>query len=132
MEHAALPSRALELAMFTEEFRDRLSKGKYTRWAVDLDEEQVQAILLLLGEFGHRSVTLREKLLAEGEYSRAVAALEGLAKIVKGERVGLIDALMLIRNEFERAAGRKPKTTPDGMAVMIARGLRGLDPFAEG
>lgn len=116
--------------MFTEVFRDRLSKGKYTRWAADLDEEQVQAILWLLGEFGCRSVKLREKLLAEGEYSRAVAALEGLSAIVKGERVGLADALMLVRNELERAMGREPMTKPDGMIGMIERGLLGMDPFA--
>jgi hypothetical protein len=43
--------------------------------------------------------------------------------------MGIGDALMLVRNEVERAMGREPRTTPDAIGLMIERGLKGKDPF---
>lgn len=40
---------------FRDEFRRKIAPGKYTSWAADLTEEQLEAVLWAVGEFGRRS-----------------------------------------------------------------------------
>jgi len=41
--------------MFTPEFRDQLRLGKYSRWASNLTEAQLEVIIWMIGEFGYRA-----------------------------------------------------------------------------
>ena len=41
--------------MFSDSFRERLRLGKYSRWAVDLTEAQLEAVLWMVGEYGYRA-----------------------------------------------------------------------------
>jgi hypothetical protein len=79
------------------EFRDRLSGGKYTRWAANVTEDELELVLWCVGEFGirmphqqsHRSGHLPLEFTgstvgADGQL-RALLALEALANAVHGE-----------------------------------------------
>ena len=41
--------------MFSPEFRERLRLGKYSRWAVNLTEAQLEAIIWMIGEYAYRA-----------------------------------------------------------------------------
>ena len=41
--------------MFSMEFREKIRFGKYSRWAVDLTEEQLPALFWAVGEYGYRA-----------------------------------------------------------------------------
>jgi hypothetical protein len=47
---------------FNDAFRQGIALGKYTRWAVDLTEEQLEAVLWAVGEYGIRSQWVLECL----------------------------------------------------------------------
>jgi len=38
--------------MFSEDFRQKLQIGKYTRWAAELTDDQLEAALWAIGEYG--------------------------------------------------------------------------------
>ena len=80
--------------MFSDEFRRRLALGKYSNWAVDLTEQQLEALIWMVGEYAARSY-IALNLLDEhkGEfgahdlaYARGRHALESLADFVAGRR----------------------------------------------
>jgi hypothetical protein len=73
--------------MFSEQFRERLRYGKYSKWAVDLTEDQLQAIIWMLGEYGYRAcyvLPLLSELWDAEPSGRAVLALEQLYRVVDG------------------------------------------------
>jgi hypothetical protein len=93
---------------FPPEFRERLANGKYTRWAVDLPYDTLQALLWMVGEFGCRagpdwptidrlfqlrqSVALNEvppEYIRLPDNPRSKAALHIIAAIVGGRRMNL-------------------------------------------
>jgi hypothetical protein len=81
--------------MFSTEFRERLRLGKYSRWAVNLTEPQLEAILWMIGEYGYRAhhvLPLLTGLWDKEGTGRAVLALEELFRVVGGDRPEL-DAL---------------------------------------
>ena len=70
--------------MFSEQFRKRIEVGKYTRWAKDLTEEHLEALLWAVGEYGYRSHhgldVLREHPPRDPvAHARAMVGLEVLA-----------------------------------------------------
>jgi hypothetical protein len=84
--------------MFTEEFRRRLSGGECSRWASDLDEEQLVTVLWAVGELGRRAGPLLECLdRHQADFAPSVnllrvrGALAGLARMTAGERLTLGD-----------------------------------------
>lgn len=85
--------------MFPGKLHERLALGKYTRWAADLTEDELTAVLWAVGEFGVRAQAVNECIDRHtGEFlpghglPRARLALGQLARMVAGERIGL-DAL---------------------------------------
>ncbi len=91
-------------SLFSEEFRQQLTYGKYTKWAVNLTEAQLGGMLWMIGEFGYRSWLLSTRLLMDAEwgrfrgYPRARLALESISRIVlRGERFDMEEASARIR-----------------------------------
>jgi hypothetical protein len=81
--------------MFSEEFRERLRLGKYSRWAVNLTEAELEAIIWMIGEYGYRASYILPLLTAHWRQEgagRAALALESLFRVVGGDRPNL-DAL---------------------------------------
>src|ERR1700722_14195562 len=75
--------------MFSSDARDRLRLGKYTRWAVNLTEAQLEAVLWMVGEFSYRAVhvfPLLERHWGEEGAGRAALALESWFRVVGGDR----------------------------------------------
>jgi hypothetical protein len=107
--------------MFSEEFRQRLKLGKYTRWAVDLTEQQLEPVLWMVGEYGYRSQPVLnflkhhrdESAWNQEGFSRALLALETLLRIVGGDRPDLDEVthrvrLLLAEVRAAAEAGIKP------------------------
>jgi hypothetical protein len=75
--------------MFSPEFHERLRLGKYSRWAVNLTEAQLEAVIWMVGEYGYRAfhaLPLLTGLWREEGSGRAVLALESLFRVVGGDR----------------------------------------------
>ena len=75
--------------MFSDEMRERLRIGKYTRWTVGLTEAQLEGLLWMIGEFGYRAsyvLPLLTDLWGSEGPGRAVLALESLFRAVGGDR----------------------------------------------
>src|SRR5262245_47424581 len=78
--------------MFSEEFRRHLLAGKHTRWATGLTEQDLYALLWLVGEYGARApliLDLVERHRGEvatrlHRFARAKVALELIAQVVSG------------------------------------------------
>jgi hypothetical protein len=78
--------------MFSPEFRERLRLGKYSRWAVNLTEAQLEAIIWMIGEYAYRAhhvLPLLAGLWDKEGSGRAVLALEELFRVVGGDRPDL-------------------------------------------
>ena len=78
--------------MFSPEFRERLRLGKYSRWAVNLTEGQLEAIIWMFGECGYRAydiLPLLTELWGEEGSGRAALAVEALYRVVGGDRPDL-------------------------------------------
>lgn len=85
--------------MFSVSFRGRLTAGKYTRWAVDLDEESLEALLWAIGEFAwrkeailkvledHRSTIDTENDVSSVPFLRALTGIKAIAEIGDGKRM---------------------------------------------
>jgi hypothetical protein len=79
--------------MFTNEFREKLRIGKYTKWASDFSEDNVHALVMMVGELGSRSLLLieiLEKFNAQQPYggtARAIAAMRAIQDMVDGQRL---------------------------------------------
>jgi hypothetical protein len=80
---------------FPPEFRERLAKGKYTRWAVDLPYDTLEALLWMVGEVGLRArpeYSASSKDAPREPIPRSRAALHIIAAIVGGRRMNLEEA----------------------------------------
>jgi len=80
--------------MFPEPFREKLGKDKYARWATDLTEDHLEALLWAVGEYGDRSREILKVLQEHApkdhrSYARAVLALEILADFSHGNPIDL-------------------------------------------
>lgn len=51
--------------IFSPDFEERLARGKYTRWACDLNEEHLAALLWTVGECGMRQELINARLNME-------------------------------------------------------------------
>ena len=76
--------------MFSEEFLEKIQKGKYSRWAAYLTEDHLFALLWAVGEYGCRSSVPLELLRKNSHFdpffqARAVLALEVLADFTRGQ-----------------------------------------------
>jgi hypothetical protein len=94
--------------MFSEETRRRFRIGKYSGWAVDLTEPQLEAVLWMIGEFGYRAyhvLPLLAKLWSKEGSGRAVLALESLFLAVGGERLDLAAYALRVRTFLAEVRG---------------------------
>jgi hypothetical protein len=90
--------------MFSDEFRQRLASGKYTRWAVNLTEPQLAAVLWMVGEYGYRAPVVLKPLKRHRDevawndvaFARARLALETLFRMVAGDRPDLDEAIQRV------------------------------------
>jgi hypothetical protein len=99
--------------MFSPEFCERLRLGKYSRWAVNLTEAQLEAILWMIGEYGYRAfhvLPLLTELWAKEGSGRAVLALEELFRVVGGYRPDLETSLQRTRDFLAEVRGGAENT----------------------
>jgi hypothetical protein len=97
---------------FSESFSENLSTGKYTRWAVDLDEDTLYLLLWMVGEYGGRVPFTKEPtshedpdnlhLIDANKYIRAKEALRIIAAIFWNNRMSFKEGL----NSMHRAIFR--------------------------
>lgn len=94
--------------MFSPEFRERLRLGKYSRWAVNLTEAQLEAVIWMVGEYGYRAyhvLPLLAGLWGEEGSGRAVLALESLFRVVGGDRPDLETSSQRVRTFLAEVRG---------------------------
>ncbi len=99
--------------MFSPEFRERLRLGKYSRWAVNLTEAQLEAVLWMVGESGYRAsyvLPLLAGLWGEEGSGRAVLALESLFRVVGGDRPDLETSSQRVRDFLAEVRGYAENT----------------------
>jgi hypothetical protein len=96
--------------MFSDQFREKLGTYKYARWAKDLTEDQLEAVLWAVGEYGMRAHGPLDAIRQSPKavHPRAKLALEVLACFTSGTRIDL-------ERLFERiqALNRPPPAVPD-------------------
>ena len=100
---------------FSLEYNAKLALGKYTRWAVDLPEDTLQALLWMVGEFGLRAERFVKPPLEEIPdihihsdsviNARTREALRTIAAIVHGERIDVEEVRRRIMNALNRLQG---------------------------
>jgi len=78
--------------MFPEPFRERIRNRKYCSWAADLTEDQLEALLWALGEYGYRAdnplrILHQHSPMDPIYHARAVLALEVLADFTHGKPI---------------------------------------------
>jgi hypothetical protein len=107
---------AMAESAFPSHFEARLAKGKYTRWAVGLPLDSLEALLWMIGEYGFRSGGLpSDALPGESIYgTRAHEALRAIAAIANGDRFDVEEARHRIRQAVadrirQAVAGRRPE-----------------------
>jgi hypothetical protein len=82
---------------FCDEFRSRLERGKYTRWAADLPLDSLESLLWMIGEYAIRDACLRRDPSANTDRARMRVGLENITRIFEGERFDLEEAMARIR-----------------------------------
>jgi hypothetical protein len=106
-------------AMFSDSFRQRLALGKYTKWAENLTEPHLEALLWMVGEYGCRALlvlNLLEKhkdefwFQTEG-FARAKLALETISRIVGGERLDVDEATRRVREVLGQVRSSRNSST---------------------
>jgi F420-dependent methylenetetrahydromethanopterin dehydrogenase len=80
--------------MSSEEFRVGRRTGKYNRWAAELTDDQLEAVIWAVGEYGCRSSIPLEVLRQHSHFdpfshARAVLALEVLADFTRGHFIDI-------------------------------------------
>ena len=121
---------------FDDEFKSRLSGGKYSSWATDLDRETLYVIIWLIGEFAVRS---REEFVCQKDEDlsasfsgsrRRELALRALVKIYRGSRRGgerwrMIELLSggWPLGEVAADSDRVEERGLEGLAALIAANL---------
>ena len=106
--------------MLSDSFHDRLITGKYTRWAATLSEDDMEALLWLIGEYGCRAFLIRD-LFEEQErtvfgqhdgFARLKVALETIFRMVQGERLDVEEVRQRMRDAVAKAYGEdSPRST---------------------
>lgn len=97
--------------MFSDDLKARLKTGKYTQWAIDLSEENLEALLWMIGEYACRACEVfpileeHERRLPEFDVviTRALTGLKGIEAIYFGERFDVDEATKRIRDAVEKA-----------------------------
>ena len=92
--------------IFSDEFKAKLEMGKYTSWAANLTEDVLLALLWMVGEYGGRvypdqgiswTGDLEVLPVDDVQSARMAMALEVMARIQNGEKIGKEEALARIR-----------------------------------
>lgn len=99
--------------MFSDEYRKKLAAGKYTKWAVHLNEDTLQALLWAVGEYGVRATTILEILKERQQtmpepgvvFLRAKVGLEMAARLVQGETLSVDDVTQSIADTTDHLRG---------------------------
>jgi hypothetical protein len=97
-----------------EDFRDRLRLGKYTSWAHDLGEDEIEAVLWVVGEYGYRAGLFEGMLdrcipgddhrpMDEVGYARVRLALALLDEMVHGGRFTVEQVKSRVRDGLRRS-----------------------------
>lgn len=84
--------------MFSDEFRARLRRGKYTQWAENLTEDELTVVLWHVGELGLRPIS----------HYRAQGAARVLKKYVYGRRLTREEAHEVVHGRAEPEGGSEP------------------------
>jgi len=98
--------------MFLEEFRKSLARGKYTKWAKDLTEDEFKALLWAVGEYGYRASNLLKVLHQHSPAdsfltpARGVLALKVLADFANGKTITLDPLFERIQEVRDAARAR--------------------------
>jgi len=80
-------------AAFSESFKQKLNYGKYTYWAVDLNEDQLEALLWGIGEYTGR---LREAPTISDDQTEIIVTCRN---IVAGTRMKVgLDTIARVSN----------------------------------
>jgi hypothetical protein len=94
--------------VFSEMFRSRLRKGKYSRWAENIDEDTLESLFWMIGEIGyvaHPSSTAfpqpvlipnRKFNLSPVTTARIEAAISTVNNIYAGKRLNIQEAMEII------------------------------------
>jgi hypothetical protein len=82
---------------FSDSFNKDLAKGKYSRWAVDLEEDTLMLLLWMVGEYGIRITSFKEisdpeepdnlHLIEANQNFRAKEALRIIAAIFRDKKM---------------------------------------------
>jgi uncharacterized protein (TIGR02996 family) len=110
-------------AMFSDEFRNRLKIGKYSKWAVDLSEAHMEALLWMVGEYGVRAWIILDLLerhkgevFDEVMFARAKLALEMMERVVYGKRMDLDELTRSVRERLDDVRSRRRNSEQLGSA----------------
>ena len=99
--------------MFSPEFRRKLQLGKYTKWAIDLTEAQLEALLWAVGEYGYRASDPLEVLdryaTKDPPYARYMVGLKTIAEYTSGKQTDLDSLLHRLRSESS-TVGDEPES----------------------
>jgi hypothetical protein len=97
---------------FSDEFKAILVGKKYTKWAVNLSEEQLLTLLWMISEYGGRVWSYNEPisnddpdnlhLIEANKNVRSTEALRIIAAIYHGEEISHFEAIDRIRDSVER------------------------------
>ena len=97
--------------MFSPEFRKKLRFGKYTSWAIDLTEDQLEALFWALGEYGYRASdpldVLHRYATKDQCYARYMTGLETIAEFTGGKTTDL-QSLMQRLHSARNAVSEEP------------------------
>src|SRR5438067_2403460 len=97
--------------MFPEGEREAMRRGTSSKWAADLTEDELRAVIWMVGEFGRRAPQVLAALdrpwveLPPPDLvaaTRAKLALEGLFRVVCGDRPSVEEFLGRWRSLAER------------------------------
>lgn len=87
-------------------FGERIGKYKYAKWAKDLTEDQLEALLWAVGEFGHRAyepfIALRQYSPQDPfAYGRALAGLQAIVDFSRERPMSLEQLLGKVRKTVQ-------------------------------
>lgn len=96
---------------FSDELRERLEHGKYTRWAKNLTEDEIQGLLWMIGEYGLRNERVnRMKLFSkipvrcvpDARIKCALVNILGFVKYNRFDGDGAIEKIRESKRDFEK------------------------------
>lgn len=108
---------------FSDELRERLEHGKYTRWAKNLTEDEIEGLLWMIGEYGLRKDRInRMEILSKIPVrcvpdARIKCALVNIMGFVRNNRFdgdGAIERIREAKRDFEETHyNLQPKAQPE-------------------